>query len=121
MRIGRALAAALFLFFAGACRREGPQGGAIITSAKGEVLFSANCARCHGSEGTGTAQGPPLVHRIYEPNHHGDAAFHLAAANGVRAHHWGFGDMPPYPALSREDVQEIVIYIRAKQRRAGIG
>ena len=60
----------------------------------GEIKFNAVCARCHGSQGSGTTQGPPLVHKIYEPNHHGDAAFQRAALNGVRAHHWQFGDMP---------------------------
>jgi mono/diheme cytochrome c family protein len=61
---------------------------------QGEAKFNTNCARCHGQQATGTAQGPPLVHKIYEPNHHGDFAFQRAAANGVRAHHWQFGDMP---------------------------
>jgi len=87
---------------------------------KGEAAFNANCARCHGERGVGTSQGPPLVHKIYEPSHHGDAAFQRAAALGVRAHHWHFGDMPRIPAVTPADVDEIIKYVRWLQRQAGI-
>lgn len=86
----------------------------------GEAKFNANCARCHGERAGGTAQGPPLVHKIYEPNHHGDPAFQQAAANGVRAHHWKFGDMPRIDGVTPEDVQQITRYVRWLQRQAGI-
>ena len=86
----------------------------------GEAKFNANCVRCHGERAAGTAQGPPLVHKIYEPNHHGDFAFQRAAATGVRAHHWNFGDMPKIPEVTPEDVRQITEYIRWLQRQAGI-
>jgi mono/diheme cytochrome c family protein len=86
----------------------------------GEAKFKANCALCHGERGMGTSQGPPFVHKIYEPNHHGDAAFQRAAAMGVRAHHWQFGDMPKVPTVTPADVDEIVKYVRWLQRQAGI-
>lgn len=86
----------------------------------GEAKFKANCARCHGDAGVGTNQGPPLVHKIYEPNHHGDAAFQRAAAAGVRAHHWQFGDMPRIETVTPSDVEQIVGYVRWLQREAGI-
>ena len=73
-----------------------------------------------GPAGDGTTQGPPLVHIIYEPNHHADVAFLLAARNGVQAHHWRFGDMPPVPGVTDEIVLEIVGYIRWLQRQVGI-
>ena len=88
--------------------------------AQGKTLFEQNCSVCHGPAGDGTAQGPPLVHIIYEPNHHADAAFILAARNGVRAHHWRFGDMAPVPGVTDEMVLEIVGYIRWLQRQVGI-
>lgn len=87
---------------------------------KGEALFAANCARCHGEKAVGTGNGPPLVHKIYEPNHHGDVAFQRAAANGVRAHHWQFGDMPKIEGVSPADVEQIIGYVRWLQRQAGI-
>ena len=86
----------------------------------GEAKFNANCSACHGPKAVGTQQGPPLVHKIYEPNHHGDAAFQLAAANGVRAHHWQFGNMPKIEAVTPSDVDQIIQYVRWLQRQAGI-
>ena len=63
---------------------------------QGEVYYTAACASCHGKHAVGQeGVAPPLVHRIYEPSHHGDITFVQAARNGVRAHHWPFGDMPP--------------------------
>ena len=86
---------------------------------QGETKFNANCARC-GQQAAGTTQGPPLVHKIYEPNHHGDIAFQRAAANGVRAHHWKFGDMPKIEGVTPADVEQIIQYVRWLQRQAGI-
>lgn len=89
-------------------------------AAQGKALFDANCATCHGANGAGSNQGPPLVHRIYEPGHHGDMAFILAARQGVRAHHWKFGNMPAVEGVSDAEVARIVAYIRAIQRANGI-
>ena len=86
----------------------------------GERAFSTHCARCHGEQALGTNQGPPLVHKVYEPNHHGDAAFYRAAAQGVRAHHWQFGDMPKVEGVAEQEVTEIIRYVRWLQREAGI-
>ena len=86
----------------------------------GETTFNANCAVCHGKQAAGTDHGPPLVHKVYEPNHHGDQAFQRAAANGVNAHHWQFGNMPKIDAVKPDDVDQIVKYVRWLQRQAGI-
>lgn len=86
----------------------------------GEGKFKSNCSACHGAGGVGTSQGPPLVHKIYEPNHHGDAAFQRAAANGVKAHHWEFGNMPKIEGVTPEDVDQIIKYVRWLQKEAGI-
>lgn len=86
----------------------------------GEAAFNTFCARCHGERALGTNQGPPLVHKVYEPNHHGDAAFYRAAAQGVRAHHWQFGNMPKVEGITEEDVTQIIRYVRWLQRQAGI-
>ncbi|HSM30420.1 MAG TPA: c-type cytochrome, partial [Woeseiaceae bacterium] len=63
---------------------------------------------------------PPLIHRIYEPNHHGDQSFYLAAKQGVRSHHWPFGDMPPVESITDAEVGQIVAYVRTLQRANGI-
>ena len=86
----------------------------------GETKFNTFCSRCHGAQGKGTNNGPPLVHKIYEPNHHADMAFQRAAANGVRAHHWKFGNMPKIEGVTPEEVTQIIGYIRWLQQQAGI-
>jgi mono/diheme cytochrome c family protein len=87
----------------------------------GKVAFEAKCAVCHGANAAGQdGVAPPLVHKIYEPSHHGDAAFLLAAKNGVRAHHWRFGNMPPVEGVTDGDVKMIIAYVRELQRANGI-
>ena len=87
----------------------------------GQRAFDATCAACHGTNATGKQGfGPPLVHKIYEPNHHADMAFLMAVQNGVRSHHWTFGDMPAQSGLTKADVGNIVAYVRELQRANGI-
>jgi len=86
----------------------------------GREAFDRLCAACHGADASGSAAGPPLVHRIYGPGHHADVAFVLAAQRGVRAHHWRFGDMPPVPSARLDDIGLIVRYVRELQRANGI-
>jgi mono/diheme cytochrome c family protein len=96
-------------------------GGAVPAQFQaGEAKFNAHCSACHGPRASGTQQGPPLVHKIYEPNHHGDAAFLRAAEFGVKAHHWEFGNMPKIDGVTAADVEQITRYIRWLQRQAGI-
>lgn len=87
----------------------------------GKVAFDSVCAACHGENAAGKMGfGPPLIHKIYEPSHHGDMSFQIAVQNGVRAHHWPFGDMPPQSGLTQGDVEMIVAYVREVQRANGI-
>lgn len=87
----------------------------------GQVGFNAKCAACHGVNAAGKdGVAPPLVHKIYEPSHHGDESFQRAAALGVRAHHWPFGNMPAVEGVTRGDVKMITAYIRELQRANGI-
>lgn len=87
----------------------------------GANVFASFCAECHGDNAAGrNGSGPPLVHKIYEPSHHGDFAFLNAAQNGVRSHHWPFGDMPPVEGVNRAEVAAVVAYVRALQRANGI-
>lgn len=87
----------------------------------GERAFDAVCAECHGDNAAGrNGMGPPLVHEIYEPGHHSDMAFVLAASNGVRAHHWRFGNMPPVEGITQAEIRYIAAYVRELQRENGI-
>lgn len=87
----------------------------------GKRAFEAKCAACHGANAAGqNGVAPPLVHKTYEPSHHSDMAFVLAAKNGVRAHHWNFGNMPAVEGLTDGDVKMIARYIRELQVENGI-
>jgi cytochrome c len=87
----------------------------------GETAFNAKCADCHGENAAGRdGIAPPLIHKIYEPSHHGDMSFQLAAMNGVQAHHWPFGNMPAVEGIAPSDITNITTYIRAIQRTNGI-
>lgn len=90
------------------------------TGRAGEEVFNANCSVCHGVGATGTDRGPTLIHRIYHPGHHPDFSIRNAVSQGVRQHHWFFGNMAPVPGVSADEVEEIICYIRERQRGAGI-
>jgi mono/diheme cytochrome c family protein len=101
-------------------RTDFDPGPAPAELAEGERLYDRSCARCHGGRAVGTDAGPPLIHVVYEPNHHGDIAFQRAAKFGVPAHHWTFGNMPPVPEVGEAAVEKITAYVRWLQRAAGI-
>ena len=121
-----AAGAAIFaIVLSNANSTETEQGVVIVpalseTAMQGQDLFAANCASCHGANGSGSGKGPPLIHVIYEPSHHGDAAFVIAMRQGVRAHHWQFGDMAPIEGISVEDMQAIITFVREVQAANGI-
>jgi mono/diheme cytochrome c family protein len=87
----------------------------------GKQVFDTNCAVCHGETANGSDQGPPLVHNIYNPGHHADMSFVMAAKRGVRAHHWPFGNMPPQPQVKEDEIPLIIRYVRELQAANGIG
>lgn len=87
---------------------------------EGAKLFSTSCSSCHGKEALGSQQGPPLIDPIYRKNHHADFAFHMAVRDGVRQHHWSFGDMPPVPAINPKQTAHVIAYIRSEQSKVGI-
>ena len=139
--IGRLLVANLVMAFAlavviGCGRESAPQYGASESKATNEVataghplsetarageeLFNANCSICHGVGAAGTSRGPTLIDRIYHPSHHSDLSIRVAVRQGVRQHHWTFGNMAPVPGVSQGEVDEIICYIRELQRADGI-
>lgn len=89
-------------------------------AAVGAVAFDANCLACHGKNASGTDLGPPLVHDIYNPGHHGDESFWRAVRQGVQQHHWRFGHMAPLPQVSDSQLTAIVRYVRELQQANGI-
>lgn len=116
------------LWFAGilGSKGEGPDAptslGTPVPSvfSAGEALFNAHCATCHGPSAAGTDQGPSLLWRIYAPGHHSDDSFYLAVQQGVRAHHWRFGNMPPITGVTQDEVTQIIAYVRWLQQQSGV-
>ncbi|CUH67739.1 putative bifunctional cbb3-type cytochrome c oxidase subunit II/cytochrome c [Thalassovita gelatinovora] len=115
----------------GSAQADPPRGAAIVqvampatlseTARMGQRAFDAKCASCHGADAAGQkGVAPPLIHKIYEPGHHADMSFLMAAQRGVRSHHWPFGDMPPVEGVTDADVKMIVRYIREVQQVNGI-
>ena len=86
----------------------------------GGQVFVKNCSQCHGLVAGGTDKGPPLIHKIYEPSHHGDFSFFRAVKQGTRQHHWPYGDMPPQLGVTDNDIAAVVTFIREVQRANGI-
>ena len=97
-----------------------PEKAVIPDSRLGKIKYAELCVQCHGKSAKGTHQGPPLIHKIYAPNHHADQAFRWAVRDGVKQHHWRFGDMPQIKNATPEDVAHIIKYIRQNQRKAGL-
>jgi len=87
---------------------------------QGEAIFLQHCALCHGAAAQGSEQGPPLVHQLYHPGHHGDQAFYRAAGQGVPQHHWNFGPMPAVAGVKEAEIALILRYVRELQRAEGI-
>ena len=90
------------------------------TAREGEARFTANCAQCHGPGAVGTSQGPTFIDRVYHPGHHADVSFQLAVRQGVRQHHWQFGNMLPVPGLADAEVDTIICYVRELQLASGV-
>jgi len=87
---------------------------------RGARTFAENCAACHGDNASGSDKGPPLIHDIYNPGHHGDESFYLAMKTGVRQHHWPYGNMPPQTQVNTTMAGNILAYVREVQAANGI-
>ncbi len=87
---------------------------------QGKVYYDRSCAQCHGLDVMGTDMGPPLIHEIYNPGHHGDNAFFRAITQGTVQHHWQFGNMPPRPEVKDSEIGGIIQYVRELQVAHGI-
>jgi mono/diheme cytochrome c family protein len=86
----------------------------------GKMAYDAYCGKCHGTNGVGSKEGPPFLHKVYHPGHHGDGAFYRASREGAKAHHWQFGDMKPVEKVTDAQLEKIVTYVRALQKANGL-
>lgn len=115
----RALPLAGVAVLAAACGGGGESSNAAPDIARGRQLYGGACAMCHGADLRGTSRGPSQLSKVYEPSHHSDEAYRQAVKNGVRAHHWNFGDMPSLPEFPDDAITDVIAYIRSEQQKQG--
>lgn len=114
------VALAALLSFAAACGDDGGSDtGSGAGADRGEALYQESCAVCHGGDLRGTDLGPSQLSEVYEPGHHPDDSYRAAIAQGAVAHHWDFGDMPPVPGLTDDEVDAIIAFVREQQELHG--
>lgn len=80
----------------------------------GQAAYDRHCASCHGRYASGTSKGPSLL--PYEEGHHGDNTFFAAVREGVKQHHWSFGDMPPLTSVKDVEISQIIRFVRELQQ-----
>lgn len=94
-----------------ACGADGPT----TTLQRGEAVYGANCAQCHGGDLAGTDRGPSLLEPVYGPDQLSDDEFADAIRNGVDEALWEFGPMPANGAISDAQIEAILTFVRAQQ------
>lgn len=94
-----------------ACGADGPT----TTLGRGEAIYAANCAQCHGDDLAGTDRGPSLLEPIYGPDQLSDAEVADAIRNGADEELWDFGPMPANGAITDTQIEAIIVFVRAEQ------
>jgi mono/diheme cytochrome c family protein len=103
--VSKAKACALGVMFASASLTMAqPVSGQSDPLAQGQQLYDENCAACHQPDGTGT---PPTF-----PALAGNANLEDIDLIVTNIYH-GKGNMPPFPALSAEQIAALATYLRS--------
>ncbi len=100
-----------------ACGADGPR----TELQRGEAIYGANCAQCHGADLAGTDRGPSLLDPIYGPEQLSDAAFADAVRNGVEERLWEFGPMPGNGAITDDQIDAMLTFVRTRQSTDAAG
>lgn len=76
----------------------------------GQRAYGTHCAACHGEGGIGTPSGPPLV----GPEARDLTAQQIvdAVREGADTDQWAGSAMPALPAVSDEELADIVAHVR---------
>jgi len=85
-------------------QQKNPLAGQDSAVAAGSKLYAANCAPCHGANGQGTGNVPPLTEATQAVPE--GEVFWFITTGSVK------NGMPPWNALSEEDRWRIVSYVR---------
>lgn len=79
-------------------------------AAAAEATYKAKCAMCHGPDGKGqTAAGKTMKVKDFSS----EEVQKMSDADLTAAITSGKGKMPPYKALSADQVKDLVVFIRA--------
>jgi len=88
---------------------------------RGRQLFAVSCQECHGVDGAGgTRTGPPLIHPMYRENLFPDYVFSKVIREGKREKNWRFGPMKALENLDEQQVEDVIVFVRAAQIASGI-
>ena len=82
----------------------------------GMRLYRSMCVECHGADAKGTGDGPNLLRAQYHAKRFGKTAFHAAVKGGVPQQKWAMGDMPGFPDLDFNQIEQVERYVRELQR-----
>lgn len=96
---------------AASCGTDGPT----TELERGEAIYAANCAQCHGGDLIGSDRGPSLLDPMYGTDQLTDVEFADAVRNGVEQRLWDFGDMPGNGSYTDAQVAAILTFVRAQQ------
>ncbi len=66
----------------------------------GEMLFQANCVKCHGSSGEGVAAYPDIRNSK------------LSQEDTKKIIVKGFREMPPFPDFNETETERLIEYVR---------
>jgi len=90
---------------AASAQQKNPFAGQDAAIAAGAKLFAGNCAPCHGANGQGTGNVPPLTEGPTQTVPEGEV-FWFVTTGSIK------DGMPPWNTLSEEDRWRIVSYVR---------
>ena len=82
-----------------------------MADSEGERLWLQHCARCHGRDGAGNT--PRYMGQPYadlSDDHWRTGGDRVALEDAIR--NGRFGEMPAFEELSRQEVREIIRYLR---------
>lgn len=83
----------------------------------GRELFAANCAECHGDNGTGGGSAPTLNSKQFLTDTP-DAQIHVLVAGGISGTDMSAWSLDFGGTLTDEQVTEIVTYLRSRAAHA---
>jgi mono/diheme cytochrome c family protein len=85
--------------------RVNPFAGKPDAAAAGKVIFSENCAKCHGTDATGLHNRPNLRSERIRKATDGELAWMLKNGNPYKG-------MPPWSSLPEQQRWQIIAYLR---------